>query len=201
VKSPYLFERYWNNDAATAAVKPADGWMRTGDIGELRDGALRLIDRARDFIVTSGGKTLSPSVTENALRSSPFVMEAVVFGHGRKYLAALIELDCDQVANWARANGVACTDLAAMIAHPAIHALIGGEVEKANVSLARVEQIKAFRFLPVTLNPLEPGAPVTPTRKVKRQELYERFKDLVDGMYDDAEDRLISSEAKVALVA
>src|SRR5262249_43722220 len=86
VRSPDLFEGYWNNADATAAIKGADGFLRTGDIGEWRDGALRLIDRARDFIVTSGGKTISPSFIENVLRTSPFVAEAVVFGHGRKYL-------------------------------------------------------------------------------------------------------------------
>ena len=88
VRSPDLFDCYWQNDEATREVKHADGWLRTGDIGEWRDGALRLIDRARDFIVTAGGKTISPSFIENALRASPYVAEAVVFGHGRKYLTA-----------------------------------------------------------------------------------------------------------------
>ena len=76
--------------------------MRTGDVGEWRDGNLRLIDRARDFLVTSGGKTISPSFIENALRASPYLAEAVVFGHGRKYLTALIEIDFETVADWAR---------------------------------------------------------------------------------------------------
>ena len=89
VRSPDLFEGYWSNDEATRAVKGDDGWLRTGDVGEWRDGALRLIDRARDFIVTAGGKTISPSFIENALRASPYIAEAVVFGHGRKYLTAL----------------------------------------------------------------------------------------------------------------
>src|SRR5262249_28481043 len=93
VRSPDLFESYWGNAEATRAIKGADGWLRTGDIGEWRDGALRLVDRARDFIVTSGGKTISPSFIENVLRTSPYVAEAVVFGHGRKYLTALIEID------------------------------------------------------------------------------------------------------------
>jgi long-subunit acyl-CoA synthetase (AMP-forming) len=100
VRSPDLFECYWNNADATGALKGADGFLRTGDIGEWRDGALRLIDRARDFIVTSGGKTISPSFIENVLRTSPFVSEVVVFGHGRKYLTALIEIDADRVSDW-----------------------------------------------------------------------------------------------------
>lgn len=201
VKSPYLFERYWNNDAATAKVKPADGWMRTGDIGEMRHGALRLVDRARDFIVTSGGKTLSPSAIENVLRSSPYVSEAIVFGHGRKYLTALIEIDSDMVADWARSNGTPCSDLPSLIDNSAVLALIGREVEKANVNLSRVEQIKSFRLLPKALDPQQPGEPITPTRKIKRELFYERFRPLVDGMYDDTEERLITAEAHIALVA
>ncbi len=81
VRSPDLFEGYWNNPEASQAVLGTDGWMRTGDVGEWRDGSLRLVDRARDFLVTSGGKTISPSFIENALRASPYLAEAVVFGH------------------------------------------------------------------------------------------------------------------------
>ena len=109
VRSPDLFDGYWNNAEATRATKSDDGWLRTGDIGEWRDGALRLIDRARDFIVTSGGKTISPSFIENIVRTSPYVAEAVVFGHGRKYLTALIEIDSDTVSDWARSHDVPYT--------------------------------------------------------------------------------------------
>src|SRR5215510_15698490 len=85
IRSPDLFDCYWQNDEATREIMRPDGWLRTGDIGEWRNGTLRLVDRARDFIVTAGGKTISPSFIENALRASPYVAEAVVFGHGRKY--------------------------------------------------------------------------------------------------------------------
>ncbi len=142
--------------------------MRTGDVGEWRDGALRLIDRARDFIVTSGGKTISPSFIENVLRASPYVAEAVVFGHGRKYLTALIEIDFDTVADWARSHDVAYTGFTSLRRNPRSMRLIKAEIDKANGELARVEQIKAFRILPKALDPEEEGEPVTPTRKVKR---------------------------------
>jgi long-chain acyl-CoA synthetase len=195
VRSPDLFDGYWRNDEATREVKGADGWLRTGDVGEWRDGALRLIDRARDFMVTAGGKTISPSFIENALRASPYVAEAVVFGHGRKYLTAIIEIDFDTVADWARANDVAYTGFTSLTAHPRISQLIEIEIDKANASLARVEQIKSFRILPKALDPEEEGEPVTPTRKVKRKLMYERFKVLVEGMYDDSEERLIAAGA------
>jgi long-chain acyl-CoA synthetase len=229
VKSPDLFECYWNNEEATRTIKGEDGWLRTGDIGEWRDGALehvsigsnrkralasfvcrifcgkpestspenalRLIDRARDFIVTSGGKTISPSFIENIIRASPYVAEAVVFGHGRKYLTALIEIDADTVADWARSHDVPYTGFTSLATSDRVTRLIGTEIERANGELARAEQIKDFRILPKALDPEEDGEPVTPTRKVKRHLMYERFKTLVEDMYDDREDRLIAASA------
>jgi long-chain acyl-CoA synthetase len=197
VKSPDLFECYWNNAEATRAVMGADGFLRTGDIGEWRDGALRLIDRARDFIVTSGGKTISPSFIETILRASPYVAEAVVFGHGRKYLTALVEIDADTVADWARSHDVPYTGFTSLAASPDVARLIAAEIERTNSELARAEQIKAFRILPKSLDPEEEGEPVTPTRKVKRHLMYERFRLLVEEMYDDREERLISAAAAV----
>ena len=195
VKSPDLFESYWNNPDATRAVKSEDGWLRTGDIGEWNAGALRLVDRARDFIVTSGGKTISPSFVENILRASPYVAEAIVFGHGRKYLAALIEIEADTVADWARSHDVPYTGFTSLASNAEVARLIGVEVERANSELSRPEQIKAFRILPKALDPEEEGEPITPTRKVKRHLMYERFKGLVEEMYDDREQRLIAAGA------
>jgi long-chain acyl-CoA synthetase len=195
VRGPDLFEGYWHNEDATREVKGADGWLRTGDIGEWQDGALRLVDRARDFLVTSGGKTISPSFIENTLRASPYVAEVVVFGHGRKYLTAIIEIDFDTVADWARTNDVAYTGFTSLTAHPSIERLIRSEIDKTNAVLARVEQIKSFRILPKALDPEEEGEPVTPTRKVKRHLMYERFKPLVESMYDDREQALIAASA------
>jgi long-chain acyl-CoA synthetase len=193
VRGPDLFESYWRNKDATDEVKGADGWLRTGDVGEWRDGALRLVDRARDFLVTSGGKTISPSFIENALRASPYVAEAVVFGHGRKYLTVIIEIDFETVADWARANDVAYTGFTSLTTHPRIEDLIKAEIDRTNMDLARVEQIKSFRILPKALDPEEEGEPVTPTRKIKRKLMYERFNTLIEDMYDDSEERLIAA--------
>jgi long-chain acyl-CoA synthetase len=195
VRSADVFEGYWRNDEATRAVKDADGWLHTGDVGEWgKAGALRLVDRARDFIVTSGGKTLSPSFIENALRASPYIAEVAAFGHGRKYVSALIEIDFDMVSDWARGNGVNYTGFTGLAQDPKVRRLIQGEVDRANAQLARVEQVKAFRILPKMLDPEEEGEPVTPTRKVKRALMYERFKPLVEAMYDDREERLLAAE-------
>jgi long-chain acyl-CoA synthetase len=199
VRSPDLFEGYWGNREASQAVLGDTGWMRTGDVGEWRDGSLRLIDRARDFLVTMGGKTISPSYVENALRASPYLAEAVVFGHGRKYLTALVEIDFDTVADWARDNGVAYTGFTSLTRHERVQGLVRREIDQANAQLARVEQIKAFRILPKALDPEEEGEPVTATRKVKRQLMYERFKSLVEEMYDDTEEQLLAGSAAGAL--
>lgn len=193
VHNPDVFEGYWQNEPETRAVKSDDGWIRTGDVGQWQEGALKLVDRVRDFIVTSGGKTLSPSFIENILRGSPYIAEAIVFGHGRKYLTALIEIDGDTVADWARSNNVPYTGFTSLIESPEVVELIRREIDKANNELARVEQIKRFCILPKMLDPEEEGEPVTPTRKVKRKLMYERFKPLVEQMYDDAEERLLAA--------
>lgn len=199
VRSSDLFDGYWNNAEATDDLRAEDGFWHTGDIGEWVNGSLKLVDRARDFIVTAGGKTLSPSTIENSLRASPYVAEAIVFGHARKYLTALIEIDFDTVADWARNHNVGYTGFTSLSGNPQVQALIRAEIDKANANLARVEQIKAFRILPKALDPEEEGEPVTPTRKVKRSQMYERFKALVEEMYDDSESRLLAGEVGDAL--
>ena len=198
VHGPDLFERYLGSPEATQSVFDHDGWLHTGDVGEWRDGALRIVDRVRDFIVTSGGKTISPSFIENILRASPYVSEAIVFGHARKYLTALIEIDYDAVADWARSRNVPYTGFTSLVQSPDVERLLKIEIDRANLEVARVEQIKAFRILPKALDPEEEGEPITPTRKVKRALMYERFKSFVEDMYDDREDALIAAGAGAA---
>lgn len=193
VYSPDLFDGYWNNEAATAESFTGDGWLKTGDIGEWKDGGLRLVDRAKDFIVTAGGKTISPAYVENALRASPYLSEVVVFGQGRKYLTALIEIDYEMVADWARGQGISYSGFTNLAENPRTQALIRAEMDHCNQALARVEQVKDFRILYKELDPEEEGEPVTPTRKVKRNLMYEKFGVLVEEMYDNAEERLVAA--------
>lgn len=195
VRSPDLFHSYWGQPEATEGVKGADGWLRTGDVGEWVDGSLRLVDRVRDFIVTSGGKTLSPSYIENILRASPYIAETMVIGHGMKYLTALVEIDFDTVSDWARSRSIAYTGFTNLAQNEAVCELIEGEIARANASLARVEQVKSFRILPKALDPEEEGEPVTPTRKLKRALMIERFRELVDAMYDRREEALLAAGA------
>ena len=193
VRSRDLFETYWGKPGEAEAIRGEGGWLSTGDVGEWQAGRLKLIDRARDFLVTSGGKTISPSFIENLLRASPYIAEAIVLGHGRKYLTALIEIDFETVAEWARSNDVAYRGFTTLVAAPRVAALIAGAVADANQRLARVEEIKAFRILPKALDPEEEGEPVTPTRKVKRAQMLARFKDLVEDMYDDKEEKALAA--------
>ena len=199
VRSADLFDGYWGQGAPTPEMQTADGFWRTGDIGQWQDDRLRLIDRARDFLVTAGGKTIAPSAIENALRASPYIAEAVVFGQGRKYLSALVEIDFDTVADWARSRNVNYTGFTSLAQNAEVTRLIRDEVERINASFARVEQIKAVRILPKALDPEEEGEPVTPTRKVKRAVMYDRFRMLVEEMYDDSESRLLAAEVGDAL--
>ncbi len=201
VFGPDYFEGYWNRPEATREIIDAQNWMHTGDVGEWQNGNLRLIDRARDFLVTSGGKTISPSTIESVLRASPYIAEAIVFGHGRKYLTALIEIDFDSVANWARRQNIHYIGFTSLALNETVHGLLKSEVDRLNGEFARVEQIKDFRILPKELDPEQDGEPITPTRKVKRALMYERFKSLVEAMYDDREERLLAEEVGGALRA
>jgi len=195
VRSADLFAGYWGQAESTRAVLSAEGWLSTGDVGEWIDGELRLVDRARDFIVTSGGKTLSPSYIENLLRASPYIAEVMVIGHGMKYLTALVEIDFEAVSEWARSRHIQYTGFTSLAQNPQVGRLIQEEVARANRELARVEQVKAFRILPKALDPQEEGEPVTPTRKVKRSLMIERFQELVDAMYDRSEEELVAAGA------
>ncbi len=215
IRGEHVFEGYWGNPAATRDVLDEGGWLHTGDVGEwvatrpaapaadavapLVKGArhparLKLIDRARDFIVTAGGKTLAPSYIENILRSSPYIAEVAVFGHARKYLTALVEIDYETVSDWARGRSVAYTGFTSLASHPEVERLLAGEIARANGELARVEQVKAFRVLPKALDPEDEDEPITPTRKIKRGLMLKRFGALVESMYDDSEERLVAAD-------
>jgi long-chain acyl-CoA synthetase len=183
LRSPMVFNGYWNRPKETAEVRDADGWYHTGDVAEITpEGHIKLVDRLRDIIVTSGGKTLSPQQIEKVMKGSPYISEAVVFGDGRRYVTALFELDYTTVSEWARTYKIPYTSYTSLVTRPEIVNLIETEVARANEFLARVEQVKAFRIIPVELDP-EQGE-TTPTRKIKRGLMYEMFGKLVEEMYE-----------------
>ncbi|MCP9629000.1 AMP-binding protein [Rhodopseudomonas palustris] len=192
VRGPGLFAGYWNKpDETKSALR--DGWLYTGDIVEVSpEGIFKLVDRKKEIINTSNGKSISPTQIENELRHSPFISEAAVIGEGRKYLTALIEVDATATMEWAKSRDDKIASYADLAASEIVNRLIEAEIGKANGKLARAEQIKAFRILPEELS-LENGV-MTPTRKKRRKQINERYQSLIASLYDETEERLIKAE-------
>jgi len=182
VRGPSVFVGYLNNPEATAATIDADGWLHTGDIGQLdADGFLAITDRKKDIIITAGGKNIAPSEIENRLKLCPYVREAVVIGDRRPYLVALIGIEADTTGDWATRRGLGYTTYRDLSAKPEVRELIGQWVDEVNGDLAQVETIKRFELLPKELDPEE--GEMTATQKVKRAALAAQFADLIEGLY------------------
>ncbi|MDY7036294.1 MAG: AMP-binding protein [Thermodesulfobacteriota bacterium] len=189
-----VFAGYWEDEEKTNEVIK-DGWLHMGEVFEYnKEGNLRMIDRKKDIMITSGGKNLSPTFIENAIKASPYISEVVVFADGRKFPSALIEIDFNTVAEWARRNKVLYTGFTSLAENSEVRRFIGEEVRKGNQTLARVEQVKEFRIIPQELDP-EAGE-TTPTRKIKRGLMYEMFGDLVEDMYSSGEAKILESQMK-----
>jgi long-chain acyl-CoA synthetase len=181
-RTPCNFIGYLDDPEATARTLDDDGWLHTGDVGELDPaGFLMITDRLKDLIITAGGKNVSPSEIENQLKVSPFVREAIVLGDQRKFLSALIGIEFDTVGDWAARHRIAYTTYADLASKPQVVKLIDEWVDHVNRDLARVEQVKAFRMLPRELD--HEGGVLTATQKVKRRAVEEEFGDLIEEMY------------------
>ncbi|MFO1190659.1 MAG: long-chain fatty acid--CoA ligase [Rhodoferax sp.] len=182
VRGPNVFAGYWRLPEKTRETIDADGWLHTGDCGEIdADGYLSIKDRLKDIIITSGGKNITPSNIENHLKFSPYVSDAVVIGEGRNYLTCLIMLDQDNVAKFAQDRQVPYTDYASMTRAPEVVALIRSELEQVNTRLARVEQIKDFRIIAQLLTAEDDE--LTPTMKLKRKVVAKKYADVISTMY------------------
>ncbi|MGD8991663.1 MAG: AMP-binding protein [Desulfobacterales bacterium] len=181
VKSPGVFKGYFKNPQATAETV-VDGWLHSGDVGELdEDGFLKITDRKKDIIVTAGGKNITPQYIENKLKASIYINDAVVIGDRRKYLTCLIMIDEDNVVKYAQDHKIQFSTYKDLTGDVDIKKLIEGEVRAVNETLARVEQVKKFCILPKKL--YEEDGEVTPTMKVKRKFVNEAFSDLINSMY------------------
>jgi long-chain acyl-CoA synthetase len=181
VKSPGVFKGYFKNEAATKDTLQ-DGWLYSGDVGELdEDGYLRITDRKKDIIVTAGGKNITPQYIENKLKASPYINDAVVIGDRRKYLTALIMIDEDNVVKFAQDHKIQFATYKDLTLDDEIRKLIQSEVDQVNNQVARVENVRKFAILPKKL--YEEDGEVTPTMKVKRTYVNDAFRDLIEGMY------------------
>ncbi|MFH2012762.1 MAG: AMP-binding protein [Pseudomonadota bacterium] len=181
VRGPNVFQGYFKDPEATHETLK-DGWLHTGDVGELdEDGYLRITDRKKDLIITAGGKNIAPQNIENQLKFSPYINDAVVIGDGRRYLTALIMIDEDNVVKYAQDNRIPFTTYSDLSKNPDIKRLIKGEVEKVNKTVSNVETIKKFTIFDIRLD-MESGE-LTPTMKVKRKYINEIYKDIIESMY------------------
>ncbi|MEI2766746.1 MAG: AMP-binding protein [Dermatophilaceae bacterium] len=181
-RHPANFVGYWGKPDATAEVLDTDGWLHTGDVGEWVDGThLRIVDRIKDIIITAGGKNISPSEIENALKASPFVREAVVIGDRRPYLTALVGIEFDTVADWAARHRVEYTTYRDLSCKPETVELVARVVKDVNARFARVEAVRKFRMLHKELD--HEDGELTATQKLKRGPFEATVPHLVADMY------------------
>ncbi len=180
-RGPHIMRGYYNNPAATSDAIDAEGWFRTGDIGELRDGYLAITDRKKDIIVTAGGKNIAPQPIENLLKTNKYVSQAVMIGDKRKFPVVLVVPNWDQLEGWAGRNNIVWTSRAQLLQMPTIHAKMEKEVAKQLTGLAHYETPKKVALLEDDFS-IERGE-LTPTLKVKRKVVDTQYKELIDGLY------------------
>ena len=181
IRSPGVIKGYWNKAEKTAETI-RQGWLHTGDVGRIDDdGFIYIIDRMKDIIITAGGKNITPSEIENQLKFSPYVTDAVVVGDRRPYLTCLVMIDDENVTKYAQDNDVPFTNYTSLCHTQEVQDLVHNEIEKVNAKFARVETIKKFRLIDQLLDAEDDE--LTPTQKLKRKVVNEKYADLIDGMY------------------
>ena len=182
IKGDYLFMGYLNQPEKTAETIDSDGWLRTGDVGSIdNEGYVKITDRMKDIIITSGGKNITPSEIENQLKFSPYISDAVVIGDKRPFLTCLIMIDQENVEKFAQDLDIPFTNYASLCRAAAIQELIWKEIETVNANFARVETIKKFYLIERQLTPEDEE--LTPTLKLKRKFVNQRYANEIDAMY------------------
>jgi long-chain acyl-CoA synthetase len=185
IKGRGVMREYWKNPEATKEVLEADGWFHTGDIGMVdADGFLKITDRKKDIIVTAGGKNVAPQNIENLMKTHPLISQVVIHGDKRKYLSALITLDADALKKLAGERGWGNGSYAELTQKPEVHKAIEDAVSGFNGQLASFESIKKFKILEHDFS-VESGE-MTPSLKIKRKVITERYKNIFNGFYEDA---------------
>ncbi len=185
-KGPNVMKGYWHMEKETAEAIDAEGWFHTGDIGEVDpEGFLRITDRKKELIINAYGKNVAPAPIENSLKGSRFIGQAVVIGDRRKFLAALLVPDFEALKPWAEKQGVHAASNEELVSDPRVREMIGQEVAAVNAHLAGFEKIVAWELLPNELT-LEAGE-ITPTLKVKRRVINQRYGEVIDRLYAEAD--------------
>jgi long-chain acyl-CoA synthetase len=182
VRGPNVFQGYYKNEEATRETL-VDGWLHTGDIGEYDDqGYLKITGRKKDIIITAGGKNITPANLEAEIKQSPYVSQCVVIGDRRPYLVALVTLDMEECAKLAEERGLP-KDSAELARNEEMRALIQAHIDQVNENFARVEQVKKFEILPTDLS--QEGGELTPTMKVKRNVVADKYSGAIERLYSD----------------
>ena len=182
VRGPLVMGGYYKDPELTMATIDADGWLHTGDIGELdADGFLKIIDRKKELIITSGGKNISPALVEYELQRHPLIGQACAIGDRRNYVTALLVLDPETTPAWARAQGIAFDSLADLAAHPEVLAEVERGVAEANSHLARPEQVRRFTLLPAEWT--AQSGELTPSMKRRRRVIIDRYAKEIEELY------------------
>jgi long-chain acyl-CoA synthetase len=179
-----VFKGYYRNPAATGEMIDADGWLHSGDIGERVGEEIRIVDRKKDILITSGGKNVAPSEVENMLKFSPFIREAVVIGERRHFVTALVQIDYETVGKWAEEHGVAYTNYRNLAENPRVRELVQAEVDKANARMPRVQNVRKFHILAKELD--HDDGEMTATLKLRRRNIEEKYADVIEALYRDA---------------
>jgi long-chain acyl-CoA synthetase len=188
---------YYKDPQMTAQTIDAEGWLHTGDVGELDDeGYLRIVDRKKELIITAGGKNISPANLEALLKQNPVIGQAAVIGDRRPYLSALVVLDPEVAPVWARKAGIAFTTIAGLAEHPAMHEEVQKAVDEANRHVSQVEGIKRFTILPVEWT--AESEELTPTLKMKRRVVSQKYAREIEEMYSRDEPRRERVESEVS---
>ncbi|MBV8690078.1 MAG: AMP-binding protein, partial [Actinobacteria bacterium] len=177
-----VFIGYLNDEEKTSEALDADGWLHTADIGELDDeGYLRIVDRKKELIITAGGKNISPANIEAALKSFPLIGQAAVIGDKRPFISALLVLDPEGAPAWAKQHGISSTSLADLAENDEVLAEIDRNVKEANQQFNSVEQVKKFTVLGEEWLP--DSDEMTPTMKLKRRGINEKYADEIEALY------------------
>jgi len=184
-----VFRGYYRNSAATAEMIDAEGWLHSGDIGEWVEGAggereIRIVDRKKDIMITSGGKDIAPSEVENLLKFSPFIREAVVIGERRHFVSALVQIDYETVGKWAEEQGIAYTNYRNLAENERVRGLVQAEIDKANARMPRVQNVRRFHILAKELD--HDDGEMTATLKLRRKQVEEKYAGVIEALYRDA---------------
>jgi long-chain acyl-CoA synthetase len=183
-RGPHVFQGYFHKPDETSGAF-ADGWFRTGDIGHFDDdGFLTITDRKKDLIKSSAGKYIAPQSVERLLTQSDYIEQAVVIGNNRKYVSALIVPDFEQLKVWAKQNGVAADERSELISNPAVVKMVRSEVARLTQGLADYEKVKRIGLVPAEFT--IDGGELTPTLKVRRRQVEEKYRDLIESLYSGA---------------